>query len=116
MILDRRFGNLAIEKGFITKYELYEALRSQQQEKEGDEHPRYIGKILEDLGYMTDEQIEEVLGIGSLTPMDKKQRILCKVVLSHSLKSEAGKQYLIECLGLESIEIAQNLLEKMSEK
>jgi hypothetical protein len=107
---------LAVEKGFINKNELYEALRSQQTEREGDEPPRYTGKILEDLGYMTNEQIELVLGIGGLMPLDKKQRILCKVVLSHSLKSETGKRYLIEHLGSESIEIAQNLLEKMSEK
>ena len=116
MVLDNRFGKIAIEKGLITEDELYEALYIQQKEKEGTQPVRFIGKILEDLGYITDKQIEEILSIGDLIPLYKKERILCKEILSHSLKSDAGRRYIIERFGLEYIEIAQNLLKKLGNK
>ena len=115
-MLDERFGNIAVEKGFITEDELYEALKIQQKEKEGTKSTRYIGRILKDLGYITNERIEEVLAIGDLVPLDKKQRILCKEVLSRSLRSKAGRRFLIERYGSEYIEIAQNLLKKLRKK
>jgi hypothetical protein len=59
--LDRRFGSVAIKKGFITSVQLIEAITSQIIENvEGNQH-RLIGSILLEKGYMTIEQINEVL-------------------------------------------------------
>lgn len=59
--LDKRFGAVAIEKGFITLENLIEAMKIQIQENlEGSEH-RLIGQILWEKGYIKNEQINEVL-------------------------------------------------------
>ncbi len=59
--LDKRFGVTAVEKGFITKDQLFEALRMQiTEEIEKNEH-RLIGRILYDMELLTLSQIEEVL-------------------------------------------------------
>ena len=56
-----RFGTIAVEKGFLTKEQLLEALSIQAKENiETDTH-RLIGQILLDLGYMTEDQIDDVL-------------------------------------------------------
>ena len=57
----RRFGLIAIEKGFITVDELWEALMRQKAQS-ADAERRHIGMILKDMGYMKVPQIEEVLG------------------------------------------------------
>jgi hypothetical protein len=60
-IYEKRFGNIAIEKGFITKADLIHALKLQvQDEIEKIEH-RLIGQILFELKIMSAEQIKEVL-------------------------------------------------------
>jgi len=57
----RRFGFIAIEKGFIKADQLYEALlRQRAQETEGTDR-RPLGMILKDLGYLSVSQIDEVL-------------------------------------------------------
>ncbi|MGE5838417.1 MAG: hypothetical protein ACM34H_00675 [Deltaproteobacteria bacterium] len=57
----RRFGFIAIEKGFIKADQLYEALlRQRAQETEGADR-RPLGMILKDLGHLSVSQIEEVL-------------------------------------------------------
>jgi hypothetical protein len=57
----RRFGFIAMEKGFIKVDQLYEALlRQREQETEGADR-RPLGMILKDLGYLSVSQIEEVL-------------------------------------------------------
>jgi hypothetical protein len=59
--LDKRFGVIAVEKGFITKDQLFEALKVQiTEELEKKEH-RLIGRILYDLELLTLSQIDEVL-------------------------------------------------------
>ncbi len=56
-----RFGTIAVEKGFLTKEQLLEALNIQAKENiESDTH-RLIGQILLDRGYMTEDQIDSVL-------------------------------------------------------
>ena len=58
---EKRFGVLAVEKGFVTPDELFEALRVQvQNEIEKGTH-RLIGEILLDRNSMTPAQIDEVL-------------------------------------------------------
>ena len=59
--LDKRFGVTAVEKGFITKDQLFEALKTQiTEEIEKNEH-RLIGRILYDMEFLTLSQIDEVL-------------------------------------------------------
>ena len=58
---EKRFGTIAIEKGFITKDQFVEAMAIQIDiELEGPEHI-VVGKILQLIGYMTKEQVMEVL-------------------------------------------------------
>jgi len=58
---ERWFGFIAIEKGFIKADQLYEALMWQRaQETEGTER-RLLGMILKDLGYLSHDQINEIL-------------------------------------------------------
>ena len=62
-MLDKRFGAVAIDKGFISLEQLFEAMKIQIKENtEGVEH-RLIGQILWEKGYITTEQINEVLKI-----------------------------------------------------
>ena len=59
--LDKRFGAVAIEKGFITLENLIEAMKIQILENlQGLDH-RLVGQILWEEGYIKTEQINEVL-------------------------------------------------------
>ncbi len=59
--LDRRFGSVAIKKGFITTEQLVEAITTQIGENVERNQHRLIGSILREKGYMTVEQIDQVL-------------------------------------------------------
>ena len=56
-----RFGTIAVEKGFLTTEQLLEALNIQAKENIETGGHRLIGQILLHLGYMTEDQIDEVL-------------------------------------------------------
>ncbi len=58
---ENRFGNISVEKGFITQQQLVEALNNQVVEETKNGKHLFIGEILLDLNYMTLEQVEEVL-------------------------------------------------------
>lgn len=58
---EKRFGFIAIEKGYITPDDLIEALRIQVQENIGQGKHQRIGEILVTKGKMTDAQVEDVL-------------------------------------------------------
>lgn len=57
----RRFGFIAIEKGFIKADHLFEALMRQRAQETGGLERRPLGMILKDLGYLSVSQIDEVL-------------------------------------------------------
>ena len=58
--IQKRFGAIAIDKGFITKEQFVEAMAMQiENELEGGLIP--IGRILQSMGYMTEQQVKEVL-------------------------------------------------------
>jgi hypothetical protein len=57
----RRFGFIAIEKGFIKADQLFEALMRQRAQETGAAERRPLGMILKDLGYLSVSQIDEVL-------------------------------------------------------
>ena len=58
---DKRFGNVAIEKGFITPEQLTDALKIQIAEELKGGHRRLTGEILLEKGNITTHQIDEVL-------------------------------------------------------
>ena len=58
---DKRFGVIAVEKGFISEEQLFEALKIQVQEDLSGKSHSLIGVILVRLGYLTHKQAEEVL-------------------------------------------------------
>ncbi|MGB2689434.1 MAG: hypothetical protein WBC36_10655 [Desulfobacterales bacterium] len=59
--LDKRFGAVAIEKGFITLEHLIDAMKIQILENSDGSDHRLIGQILWEEGYIKTEQINEVL-------------------------------------------------------
>jgi hypothetical protein len=60
-MLDKRFGSVAIDKGFITLENLIDAMKIQILENLGSSDHRLIGQILWEEGYIKTEQINEVL-------------------------------------------------------
>ncbi len=59
--LDKRFGTIAIEKGFITEHLLDAALTAQVKDDERGVEHRLIGTILREKGSITVTQIDIVL-------------------------------------------------------
>lgn len=57
----KRFGTVAVEKGFITPENLYEAVKIQILENLDSYDHRLIGQILLKLGHINTAQIKEVL-------------------------------------------------------
>jgi hypothetical protein len=57
----RRFGVVAMEKGFISADQLWEALVRQKGQDAGLTERRHIGMILKDLGYLSFSQLNEVV-------------------------------------------------------
>ncbi|MBW1855861.1 MAG: hypothetical protein JRJ00_14485 [Deltaproteobacteria bacterium] len=57
-----RFGTIAIENKFITMGNLIEAFKVQVNKEMGKSVCVEIGEILVELGYMVQEQVDEVLG------------------------------------------------------
>jgi hypothetical protein len=59
--LEKRFGTLAVQKGFITADQLFEAIEIQvKEDMEAGKH-RLIGTILFEHGFITVLQIDTVL-------------------------------------------------------
>jgi hypothetical protein len=59
--LEKRFGTMAVEKGFITLDQLVKAMNIQILEDVDKGIHRLIGEILLELGFITVPQIDEVL-------------------------------------------------------
>ncbi|RLB32992.1 MAG: hypothetical protein DRH11_10065 [Deltaproteobacteria bacterium] len=58
---EKRFGVLAVERGYITRDQLLEAMKLQvEQGLDGMEH-RLLGSLLFDMGYMSIGQVNEVI-------------------------------------------------------
>ena len=58
---EKRFGLIAIERGFICADDLVKALTIQVNEDIHHVRHRFLGEILFDLCIMTDKQVEDVL-------------------------------------------------------
>ncbi len=57
------FGEVALEKRFVTTDQLYEALTLQARAKVDGKMEKQLGQILLELGYMSVEHIHEVLDV-----------------------------------------------------
>lgn len=72
--LEKRFGILAVEKGFITADQVIEALKVQVTEDIEKGKHRHIGRILLEQGLITLSQINDLLGLlGKNIPLFKEQ-------------------------------------------
>jgi tRNA U34 5-methylaminomethyl-2-thiouridine-forming methyltransferase MnmC len=71
--LEKRFGLIAVEKGYIKPDHLIEALKTQVvEDMEKGEH-RLVGRILLEHGLLTTVQIEEILDVlGKGLPLLKE--------------------------------------------
>ena len=61
--LEKRFGVLAVERGFVTADQVIEALRIQVTEDMDEGKHRIIGRIFLEQGLMTLSEVDEVLGL-----------------------------------------------------
>lgn len=71
--LEKRFGVIAIEKGFVTADQFVNALKAQVMDDVEKGKHRLVGLILLEHGDMTLEQIDEVLDVlGKGMPLLKE--------------------------------------------
>jgi hypothetical protein len=59
--IQKRFGSIAVEKGFITINQLAEALSIQARENVDEGKHRLLGQILLEQGLITESQIDIIL-------------------------------------------------------
>jgi len=64
---EKRFGMVAVEKGFVTAEQVVEAIEIQVEENMAQKKHRFIGTVLVDQGYMRHSQIQEVLTSMDIT-------------------------------------------------
>ena len=57
------FGEIALEKRFVSADQLYEALTLQARNRVEGVIEKQLGQLLLELGYMDEEQIREVLDV-----------------------------------------------------
>ncbi len=67
---EKRFGVIAVEKGFVTIEQVAEAIKVQIIEDMGKGIHRLIGAILLDQGLISTTQLHEVLNILDITADD----------------------------------------------
>lgn len=72
---EKRFGILAVKKGFITAEDLIRGLTVQVEEDLRNIPHRLLGEIFFDMGLMTDRQIEDVLSslFADVPPPSRKR-------------------------------------------
>ena len=59
----RLFGEVALEQGFVTAAQLYEALTLQAKRKAEGKPSKLLGQLLLELGYMNTTQVQEVIDV-----------------------------------------------------
>lgn len=59
---EKRFGAIAVQKGFITKDQIHKALEIQSNDDPEQNQHRLIGRILMDEGLIDDVQVYQILG------------------------------------------------------
>jgi len=61
----KRFGTIAVDKGFINEEQLIKALELQAKENVTENKHRLLGQIFIDEGLLTTAQVDEILEIMS---------------------------------------------------
>ena len=89
--LEKRFGTIAVAKGYITEEQLDDAINIQRKDTIQQRKHRVIGTILFNQGYMTYQQIDEVL-----STMEKS--LLRKFVKNAAPSLEEGRNELGQVL------------------
>ncbi|MCU0588804.1 MAG: hypothetical protein MUF52_11700 [Syntrophobacteraceae bacterium] len=59
--LQKRFGSIAVEKGYITTEQLVDALQTQARENVENGRHRLIGQILLEKSYLTEAELDDIL-------------------------------------------------------
>ena len=57
----KRFGTIAVDKGYITEDQLIQALEIQAKENVIEGKHRLLGQIFVEEGLLTEEQVDEIL-------------------------------------------------------
>lgn len=57
------FGEVALEKKFVTPEQLYEALTQQARDKVDGKDEKLLGQLLLELGYIKEDQVRQVLDV-----------------------------------------------------
>ncbi len=57
----KRFGTIAVDKGYISEDQLIQALEMQAKENVTEGKHRLLGQIFVDEGLLTNEQVDEIL-------------------------------------------------------
>ncbi|MGQ9591317.1 MAG: hypothetical protein ACUVYA_13610 [Planctomycetota bacterium] len=57
------FGEVALEKRFVTAEQLYQALTLQARAKVEGKPEKLLGQVLLELGYLTEAQIRDILDV-----------------------------------------------------
>lgn len=57
------FGEIALEKRFVTPDQLYDALTTQVRAKLEGKGEKLLGQVLLELGYLNEVQIQEILDV-----------------------------------------------------
>jgi len=66
---DPRFGQIAVEKKFVTSEQIKQALLEQIEDNLAQKPHRQLGRILLEKGWMNDQQVEAVLVDISLSEL-----------------------------------------------
>jgi hypothetical protein len=64
------FGEVALEKRFVTSEQLYEALTQQARAKVEGRGEKLLGQTLLELGYLSEDQIRQVLDVLYPVPQE----------------------------------------------
>jgi len=72
----KRFGTIAVEKGFISDAQLIEAITVQIYDDMAGKKHRLTGTILFDLGYLDTKQVDEVLRSMAVSTKDPLGRVI----------------------------------------
>jgi predicted RNA-binding Zn-ribbon protein involved in translation (DUF1610 family) len=83
----KRFGALAVEKGFISKEQFVDAMLVQLENELEGRGPRLIGSVLNEMGYMTSGQVGEV--IKAMSKPERWECPYCGVLISTCPKCHA---------------------------
>jgi len=69
---DRRFGQIAVEKNFVTSEQVKQALLDQIDDNLAQKSHRQLGRILLEKGWMNAQQVEAVLVEVALSELYKE--------------------------------------------